>query len=156
MSFAFRSARRAFSSTWKGIVIAFDRRFASEHFAAAAAEVVLAHGIPVALADHAVLLSTPAVLLVAGFFYVMLFPQRVLRWKARNRLADGIRHCAAAISQIGHSSDPMHWLAHASCIGFVGAYIFIGAYVCHALDLPMPAGKAAAVSRSSSPNPARA
>ena len=38
----------------KGVVIAFDRRFASEHFAAAAAEVVLAHGIPVALADHAV------------------------------------------------------------------------------------------------------
>jgi phosphomannomutase len=38
----------------KGVVIAFDRRFASEHFAAAAAEVVLAHGIPVALAEHAV------------------------------------------------------------------------------------------------------
>ena len=38
----------------KGVVIAFDRRFASEHFAAAAAEVVLAHGIPVALAQHAV------------------------------------------------------------------------------------------------------
>jgi phosphomannomutase len=34
----------------KGIVIAFDRRFVSEHFAAAAAEVVLAHDIPVALA----------------------------------------------------------------------------------------------------------
>ena len=40
--------------TAKGVVIAYDRRFASEHFAAAAAEVVLAHGIPVALADHAV------------------------------------------------------------------------------------------------------
>jgi phosphomannomutase len=38
----------------KGIVIAYDRRFASEHFAAAAAEVVLAHGIPVAFAAHAV------------------------------------------------------------------------------------------------------
>jgi phosphomannomutase len=38
----------------KGVVIAFDRRFASEHFAAAAAEVVLAHGIPVALGQHAV------------------------------------------------------------------------------------------------------
>ena len=33
----------------KGVVIAYDRRFASEHFAAAAAEVVLAHDIPVAL-----------------------------------------------------------------------------------------------------------
>ena len=33
----------------KGVVIAFDRRFASEHFAAAAAEVVLAYGIPVVL-----------------------------------------------------------------------------------------------------------
>ena len=40
--------------TAKGIVIAYDRRFASEHFAAAAAEVVLAHGIPVAFAAHAV------------------------------------------------------------------------------------------------------
>ena len=33
----------------KGIVIAYDRRFASEHFARAAAEVVLAHDIPVAI-----------------------------------------------------------------------------------------------------------
>lgn len=38
----------------KGVVIAFDRRFASEHFAAAAAEVLTAQGIPVALATHAV------------------------------------------------------------------------------------------------------
>src|SRR6266850_4627072 len=38
----------------KGIVIAYDRRFASEHFAAAAAEVLLAHDIPVAYASHAV------------------------------------------------------------------------------------------------------
>jgi phosphomannomutase len=38
----------------KGIVIAYDRRFASEHFAAAAAEVVLAYDIPVAFAERAV------------------------------------------------------------------------------------------------------
>jgi phosphomannomutase len=38
----------------KGIVIAYDRRFASEHFAQAAAEVILARDIPVALAVHAV------------------------------------------------------------------------------------------------------
>lgn len=38
----------------KGIVVAFDRRFASEHFAEAAAEVLAARGIPVALATHAV------------------------------------------------------------------------------------------------------
>jgi phosphomannomutase len=38
----------------KGVVIAYDRRFASEHFAAAAAEVVLGHDIPVALAAEAV------------------------------------------------------------------------------------------------------
>ncbi|HEX8940786.1 MAG TPA: hypothetical protein VF763_11565 [Candidatus Limnocylindrales bacterium] len=38
----------------KGVVIAYDRRFASEHFAAAAAEVILAHDIPVAFAAHAV------------------------------------------------------------------------------------------------------
>jgi phosphomannomutase len=38
----------------KGVVIAYDRRFASEHFAIAAAEVLLAHDIPVAYAAHAV------------------------------------------------------------------------------------------------------
>ncbi len=38
----------------KGVVVAFDRRFASEHFAAAAAEVLLAHDIPVVMAQHAV------------------------------------------------------------------------------------------------------
>jgi phosphomannomutase len=40
--------------TAKGVVIAYDRRFASEHFARAAAEVLLARDIPVAFADHAV------------------------------------------------------------------------------------------------------
>jgi phosphomannomutase len=38
----------------KGVVIAFDRRFASEHFATAAAEVLLAQDIPVFLATTAV------------------------------------------------------------------------------------------------------
>ena len=38
----------------KGVVVAYDRRFASEHFAAAAAEVLLAHDIPVVLVDAAV------------------------------------------------------------------------------------------------------
>jgi phosphomannomutase len=38
----------------KGVVIAYDRRFASEHFAMAAAEVLLAHDIPVAFGAHAV------------------------------------------------------------------------------------------------------
>jgi phosphomannomutase len=38
----------------KGVVVAYDRRFASEHFAMAAAEVVLAHDIPVAFAVRAV------------------------------------------------------------------------------------------------------
>ena len=38
----------------KGVVIAYDRRFVSEDSAAAAAEVVLAHEIPVALAAEAV------------------------------------------------------------------------------------------------------
>ena len=38
----------------KGIVVAYDRRFASEHFAQAAAEVILARDIPVAFAVQAV------------------------------------------------------------------------------------------------------
>ena len=37
----------------RGIVFAYDRRFASENFAAAAAEVVLAHDIPIVFADGA-------------------------------------------------------------------------------------------------------
>jgi phosphomannomutase len=38
----------------KGVVVAYDRRFASEHFAMAASEVLLAHDIPVAFAERAV------------------------------------------------------------------------------------------------------
>ncbi len=38
----------------KGVVLAYDRRFASEHFARAAAEVLLAHDIPVAISLTAV------------------------------------------------------------------------------------------------------
>ena len=37
----------------KGVVLAYDRRFASEHFAMAAAEVILAHDIPVAFGSQA-------------------------------------------------------------------------------------------------------
>ena len=40
--------------TAKGVVVAYDRRFSSEHFAMAAAEILLAHDIPVAFAVHAV------------------------------------------------------------------------------------------------------
>jgi len=40
--------------TAKGVVIAYDRRFSSEFFAIAAAEVLLARDIPVAYAVHAV------------------------------------------------------------------------------------------------------
>jgi phosphomannomutase len=40
--------------TAKGVVVAYDRRFASEYFAMAAAEVLLGHDIPVAFAVHAV------------------------------------------------------------------------------------------------------
>jgi phosphomannomutase len=38
----------------RGVVVAYDRRFASEHFAQAAAEVVLAHDIPVVFSATAV------------------------------------------------------------------------------------------------------
>ncbi|MBI4329562.1 MAG: phosphoglucomutase/phosphomannomutase family protein [Chloroflexi bacterium] len=43
----------------RGLVVGYDTRFASEHFAAAAAEVVAANGIPVWLADRAA--PTPTV-----------------------------------------------------------------------------------------------
>jgi phosphomannomutase len=38
----------------RGVVVGYDRRFASEHFAAAAAEVLLAHDIPVRFAAEAI------------------------------------------------------------------------------------------------------
>ena len=38
----------------KGIVVGYDRRFSSEHFAVAAAEVILAHDIPVMFATEAI------------------------------------------------------------------------------------------------------
>ncbi|MEZ4596525.1 MAG: hypothetical protein R3C32_06585 [Chloroflexota bacterium] len=38
----------------KGVVIGYDRRFSSEHFAQAAAEVLLAYDVPVALAAQAI------------------------------------------------------------------------------------------------------
>ena len=41
-------------ATAKGVVIAYDRRFGSEDFAATAAEILLAHNIPVAYAHTAV------------------------------------------------------------------------------------------------------
>jgi phosphomannomutase len=41
-------------ATARGVVVAYDRRFASEHFAMAAAEVLLAHDIPVAYSVGAV------------------------------------------------------------------------------------------------------
>jgi phosphomannomutase len=38
----------------KGVIVGYDRRFSSEHFAQAAAEVLLAHDIPVALPGEAI------------------------------------------------------------------------------------------------------
>lgn len=45
---------RARGEAAKGVVLAYDRRFASEHFAAAAAEVLLAQDIPVLFGERAV------------------------------------------------------------------------------------------------------
>jgi phosphomannomutase len=45
---------KATGTSEKGVVIAYDRRFASEFFAQAAAEVLLAYDIPVAMAQNAV------------------------------------------------------------------------------------------------------
>ena len=38
----------------KGVVVGYDRRFSSEYFAVAAAEVILAHDIPVMFATEAI------------------------------------------------------------------------------------------------------
>ena len=98
--------------------------------------------LPAAIDEHIFLLTAPAAILIAAFFYVMFFPERVLRWKARGRLAEGIRRCAAAISQMGRSVDRMHFLTHAAALASLGAYVVIGAYLCSVLDVPITAGKA--------------
>jgi phosphomannomutase len=45
---------RGAGTAGKGVIVGYDRRFASEHFAHAAAEVLLAYDIPVALAREAI------------------------------------------------------------------------------------------------------
>ena len=112
--------------------------------------------LPPALAEHFVALVAPTVILLAVFACVVFFPQQVLRWTAarmggqsapgwKGRLLIGVHRSVAAVSALGRSTDRMHLLSHLSCIGFLAAYIFIGAYLCDALGVPMPAEKAICV-----------
>jgi uncharacterized membrane protein YbhN (UPF0104 family) len=109
--------------------------------------------LPPALAEHLVVLVAPALLLLAAFFYVVFFPQRALRWTAARMSGEpplgwtgifiaGLHRTVRAVSELGRSTGRLHWLSHLSCIAFVCTYIFIGAYLCRALGVPMPAGKA--------------
>ena len=112
--------------------------------------------LPPMLAEHVVVLVAPTVFLLAAFAYVVFFPQQVLRWTAqrlggesapgwKGRFLAGLHRSVAAVSALGRSTDRMHLLSHLSCIGFLAAYIFIGAYLCRALGVPMPADKAVCV-----------
>jgi uncharacterized protein (TIRG00374 family) len=112
--------------------------------------------LPPAVAEHFVALVTPAMLVLAAFFYVVFFPQRVLRWTAtrmggelplgwKDRFIAGLHRSVVAVSELGQSTDRLHLLSHLSCIAFLFAYIFIGAYLCRAFGLPMPADKAISV-----------
>jgi uncharacterized membrane protein YbhN (UPF0104 family) len=97
--------------------------------------------LPPMVADNVFLLTAPAALLILAFFYVIFFPHRALRWTSIGAL----HRCAAAISEMGKSTRPAHVLSHAACIAFLGVYVFIGAYLCRALDIPVDAGKALTV-----------
>lgn len=97
--------------------------------------------LPPAIADNLFLLTAPAALLILAFFYVIFCPERVLRWTS----IGFIHRCAAAMSLMGRSADRAHLLSHAACIAFIGVYLFIGAYLCHALQIPLDPGKAATV-----------
>jgi uncharacterized protein (TIRG00374 family) len=112
--------------------------------------------LPPALAGHFVALVAPTVLLLAAFACVVFFPQQVLRWTAarmgsrspgnwKDRFIAGLHRSVAAVSKLGRSTDRLHLLSHLSCIAFLFVYIFIGAYLCHALGLALPADKAICV-----------
>jgi len=112
--------------------------------------------LPPALAEHLFVAVAPAIFLLAVFFYVVFFPQHVLRWTAkrmnldaplnwRTRLIAGLHRSVVAVSELGQSTDRMHLLSHLSCIAFLFAYVFLGAYLCRVLGVPMPADKAVCV-----------
>jgi uncharacterized membrane protein YbhN (UPF0104 family) len=109
--------------------------------------------LPPAVAEHFVALIAPAMLLLAAFFYVVFFPQHVLCWTAarmggelpltwKDRFIAGLHRSVVAVSELGQSTDRLHVLSHLSCIAFLFAYIFIGAYLCRTFGLPMPADRA--------------
>jgi uncharacterized membrane protein YbhN (UPF0104 family) len=112
--------------------------------------------LPPALAGHFVALGSPTVFLLGAFAYVVFFPQQVLRWTAarmscgspvtrKDRFITGLHRSVAAVSELGRSTDRLHLLSHLSCIAFLFVYIFIGAYLCRALGVAMPADKAICV-----------
>lgn len=94
--------------------------------------------LPPAVADNVLLFVAPAAALILAFFYVIFFPQRVLGWTS----IGFIQRCASAVSLMGRSTDASHLLSHAACVAFIGVYVFIGACLCHALNIPMDGGKA--------------
>jgi uncharacterized membrane protein YbhN (UPF0104 family) len=94
--------------------------------------------LPPMIADNLFLLTAPAALLLLAFFYIIFFPLRVLHWTS----IGFIHRCAEAISLMGKSTGGSHLLSHAACVAFLAVYIAIGAYLCHALQIPLEAGKA--------------
>jgi uncharacterized membrane protein YbhN (UPF0104 family) len=98
--------------------------------------------LPPSVGDHLFLLVAPAGLLILAFFGIILFPERALRW---TRIGF-IQRCAEAMSLVGRSTDRTHLLSHAACVAFIGAYVFIGAYLCRALNISLDSnGKALTV-----------
>ncbi len=97
--------------------------------------------LPPAVAGNVLVLTGPAILLLLAFLLIIVFPEQVSGWTS----IGFIRRCAAAISQIGKSPAPSHLASHAACIAFVLVYVFIGAVVCHELDIALDAGKALTV-----------
>ena len=112
--------------------------------------------LPPALDGHFAVVVAPTLFLLVVFAGVVFFPQPVLRWTARrmngvspvtwkDRLIIGLHRSVAVVSELGRSTDRLHLLSHLSCIAFISVYIFIGAYLCDALGLPMPVDKAICV-----------
>jgi uncharacterized membrane protein YbhN (UPF0104 family) len=94
--------------------------------------------LPAAVGDNLLLFVLPALMLIAAFFAVILFPRQALGWTS----IGFVQRCAGAISAMGRSGDPWHLLSHAACIAFIAVYVLIGAILCRALDIPLDAAHA--------------
>ena len=110
--------------------------------------------LPAVILDHIVLLTAPALCLIAAFFWIAFHPAPVLRWTAsgaadrvrwQRAALQGLHDCTSALSRMGKSRRPMHVATHLACVAFIVVYALIGLVLCRSLDIEISVEKALAV-----------